>query len=272
MKLKDKTVIVTGAARGIGAAIANRFAQEGAKLVIADLNESEAKATAETMSGLGIACDVSKEEQIVKLVKATEDHFGPVDMFVSNAGLYRGEPDHAASASNEVWNLCWDVHVMAHVYAARAVLPSMIERGDGYFVQIASAAGLLNQIGDAAYSTTKHAAVAFAEALSISHGDQGIKVSAVCPQYVATQLLGYTDPADCKDVPGLLSPQELAEAVLKGVEAETFLILPHPEVEQYIQFKAGNYDKWLGAMRKLRSKVIDAGGSTRMEVMHKLIS
>jgi len=272
VKLKDKTVIVTGAARGIGAAIATRFAQEGAKLVIADLDEGEAKETASKISGLGVACDVTKEEQIKALVKATEEHFGPVDLFCSNAGLYRGEPDHAASASNEVWNLCWDVHVMAHVYAARAVLPSMIERGDGYFLQVASAAGLLNQIGDAAYSTTKHAAVAFAEALSISHGHQGIKVSAICPQYVATELLGYKDPADGKDVPGLLSPQDLAESVLKGVEEEKFLILPHPEVEQYIQFKAGNYDKWLGAMRKLRSKVIDESGSTRMEVMHKLIS
>ncbi|MEM7069498.1 MAG: SDR family oxidoreductase [Pseudomonadota bacterium] len=273
MKLNDKTVIVTGAARGIGAAIATRFAQEGAKVVVSDLNEDQAIATAEQFGGLGAACDVTDEAQIKALVEKTESHFGPVDLFCSNAGLYKGEPDHAASAPNEDWQLCWDVHVMAHVYAARAVLPSMIERGEGYFVQVASAAGLLAQIGDAAYSATKHAAVSFAESLAISHGDQGIKVSAVCPQYIATELLGYSEADGAKAASEhevLKTPQELAESVVKGVEEETFLILPHAEVEQYIQFKAGNYDKWIGAMRKLRAKALASGG-LRMEDMLKVM-
>lgn len=146
---------------------------------------------------------------------------------------------------------------MAHVYAARAVLPSMIERGEGYFVQMASAAGLLSQIGDAAYSASKHAAVGFAESLSITHGDDGIKVSVICPQYVATPMLGYDAGEGFDKYPGVISPEQVAGTVVQGIDAEQFLILPHPDVEQYIQFKPGNYDCWLGDMRKLRRKIID---------------
>jgi NAD(P)-dependent dehydrogenase (short-subunit alcohol dehydrogenase family) len=182
MNLKEKTVIVTGGARGIGKALSKRFAREGANVVVADLLEHAAQETADSINGLVVACDVRKESDIQNLVTRTEQHFGPIDLFCSNAGVCFGEPDTATSASNEVWQTCWEIHVMAHVYAARTVLPGMIKRGGGYFLQMASAAALLNQIGDAAYSTTKHAALGFAESLAITHADDGIVVSVVCPQ------------------------------------------------------------------------------------------
>ena len=160
---------------------------------------------------------------------------------------------------------------MAHVYAARAVLPSMLKRSEGYFVQMASAAGLLSQIGDAAYSASKHAAVGFAESLSITHGDDGIKVSVICPQYVATPMLGYGEGEDADQFPGVISPNQLAETVIEGIEAEKFLILPHPDVSQFIQYKTSDYDRWLGGMRKLRRKIVSEIGSTRLKEMHKLI-
>jgi NAD(P)-dependent dehydrogenase (short-subunit alcohol dehydrogenase family) len=271
MKLKDKVVIITGAARGIGAALAARFAGEGAKVVVADLDADASMETASRIRGVGVRCDVTNEEEVKALVSEAEARFGSVDMFCSNAGVCLGEPDHAASASNETWQTCWDVHVMSHVYAARAVLPGMINRGDGYLLQMASAAGLLSQIGDAAYSATKHAAVGFAESLSISHGRDGIKVSVICPQYVATAMLGYSDASEADKLPGVMTPQDLADTVVKGVEEEAFLILPHPDVAQFIQFKSANYDKWLGGMRKLRGKIINEIGTTDVTAMHKLV-
>ncbi|MBG6148475.1 NAD(P)-dependent dehydrogenase (short-subunit alcohol dehydrogenase family) [Labrenzia sp. EL_208] len=271
MKLKDKTVVVTGGARGIGAALARKFAEEGAKVTVADLVKSEAETTASQFGGLGLGCDVTKEADVQAVVAAVEDKFGPVDLFCSNAGICLGEPTHSASANNDVWNRCWNIHVMAHVYAARAVLPSMIERGDGYLLQMASAAGLLSQIGDAAYSATKHAAIGFAESLAITHGGDGIKVSVICPQYVATPMLGYSEGKAGSGLPNVMSPETLAEKVVQGVDEEAFLILPHPDVAQFVQFKSGNYDKWLGAMRKLRSKILDQVGTTELEAMHKLV-
>ncbi|WP_108816686.1 SDR family oxidoreductase [Loktanella sp. Alg231-35] len=271
MDLKNKTIIITGGARGIGAALTTRFAKEGAKVVVADLDEGAARATAAVIDGLAVACDVTKEADVQALVQQAEQHFGPVDMFCSNAGVCLGEPSHSASASNDTWGLCWDVHVMAHVYAARAVLPGMIERGSGYLLQMSSAAGLLSQIGDAAYSATKHAALGFAESVAITHGGDGIKVSVICPQYVATPMLGYADKGASSDLPGVITPEALAETVVEGVAQESFLILPHADVAQFIQFKSANYDKWLGAMRKLRSKIVDEIGSTDLEAMHKLV-
>jgi NAD(P)-dependent dehydrogenase (short-subunit alcohol dehydrogenase family) len=271
MNLKDKVVIVTGAARGIGAAMASRFAGEGARVVVADLSAEAAQEAAAAFGGLGVGCDVTREANVQALVAETEARFGPVDLFCSNAGVCLGEGDHAASASNTDWQLCWDVHVMAHVYAARAVLPGMIARGDGYLLQMASASGLLSQIGDAAYSATKHAAVGFAESLAISHADQGIKVSVICPLYVATPMLGYTDASEADDLPDVLTPEQVADAVVKGVARETFLILPHPQVAKFIQHKSSDYDRWLGAMRTLRGRIVDEIGSTRLEDMHKLV-
>lgn len=270
MEIKHKTVIITGAAQGIGAAIAKCFSDEGAKLVIADLNLEKIEQVATSIGANGFQCDVTREDDIQRLVNFAQEKYGTVDMFVSNAGVCFGEEDHSASASNEAWQKCWDIHVMSHVYAARAVLPSMIERGDGYLVQMASAAGLLSQIGDAAYSATKHAAVGFAESLSITHGKQGIKVSCICPQYVATQMTGYEDGHDNKNSDTILSAEDVAESVLQGIKNEQFLILPHPEVADFMQHKTADYDRWLGGMRKLRSNIIDAVGSTKLEDMHKL--
>lgn len=276
MQLKDKTVVVTGGGGGIGKALAIAFADKGAKVSVADLNFDEAKATAaqidiQGVNCIGTACDVTNESDIRNLVKETEKYFGPIDLFCSNAGIFIGEPDHSASASNEDWQANWNVHVMAHVYAARAVLPGMIERGDGYLVNMASAAGLLSQIGGAAYSTTKHAAVGFAESLSISHRDDGIKVSVICPQYVATPMLGYEDGNAAVDTQGVLSAEQVAQTVMEGIESEEFLILPHPEVAEYIRLKSVNYDRWLGGMRKLRRNIIRKLGNTRLIEMHKLV-
>lgn len=261
MKLNNKTVVITGAARGIGKALAIAFKREGARIVIADLLADEALATAALIDALGVGCDVSSETDIQNLVAIAEREYGPIDVFCSNAGICVGEPSHAASADNDAWAACWDIHVMAHVYAARTVLPSMIERGNGYFVQMASAAGLLSQIGDAAYSATKHAAVGFAESLSITHGDDGIKVSVVCPQYVATPMLGYSDGQSIDQYPGVISSEQVADAVIQGIEAEIFMILPHPEVAHYIQAKAANYERWLGGMRKLRRNIVSKIGN-----------
>ena len=271
MNVNDKTVVVTGGASGIGKALSIRFAEDGARVVVADRAEERARQIADQIQGLAVACDVAIETDIQNLVVRTEAHFGPIDLFCSNAGICFGEPDSAASAGNAEWQACWEVHVMAHVYAARAVLPGMIERGGGYFLQMASAAGLLNQIGDAAYSTTKHAAVGFAEALAISHGDEGIRVSVICPQYVATPMLGYEEGDDFGDYPGVLGPDQVADSVIKGLEDESFLILPHPQVEKFHQNKATDYDRWIHGMRRLRSNIIEQVGSTNLASMHKLV-
>ena len=271
MKLDGKHVVVTGGARGIGKALCDRFAAEGARVVVADLLQAEAQSTAQAIDGLAVACDVSKEDDVKQLVAAAEAYFGPVDLFCSNAGLFKEEPGHAASASNADWETNWQVHVMSQVYAARAVLPGMIERGEGYILNMASAAGLLSQIGNAAYSTTKHASVGFSESLSITHRDDGIRVSVMCPQFVATPMLGYSTGDDVSGIDGLIRPEQLAEAVVKGLEKEEFLILPHPEVAQYIEFKASQYDNWLEGMRKLRRKIISKLGGTNTVEMHRHI-
>lgn len=270
MNVNDKTVVVTGAASGIGRALAERFAGAGARIVVSDLNEGLARQVAGPLGGLAVACDVTKEDQVQNLVARAETHFGPIDLFCSNAGIFFGEPNLATSAENAQWQTCWEVHVMSHVYAARAVLPGMIARGEGYLLNMASAAGLLSQIGDAAYSATKHAAVGFAESLAITHGDDGIKVSVICPQYVATPMLGYEAGEGAADNPGVIGPEQVAEAVIEGLADERFLILPHPEVEKYRQHK-GDYDRWLGGMRKLRRHVVAETGGTRIEDMHKLV-
>ena len=271
MQLKDKTITVTGGASGIGKAMAVRFAEAGARVAVADLAVEKAEATAAQIHGLAVACDVTKEADIQNLVRQTEVEFGPIDMFCSNAGIGFGEPDLVSSASNAEWQTSWEVHVMAHVYAARAALPGMIERGSGYFLQTVSAADLLNQIGDTAYSTTKHAALGFAEALAITHGDHGIKVSVICPQYVATPMLGYAEDHATELSEGVITPEQVADTVMEGIAAERFLILPHPVAEKYRQNKAADYERWLDGMRKLRRGIIAETGSTRPEDMHRLI-
>lgn len=254
MKLADKVVVVTGGGSGIGKALCHRFKQEGARaIVVADIDAEAAQRVADSIDGLGLSCDVSDEQQIKALVQQAEDSYGQIDLFCSNAGVGFGDGGRAATgASNKQWQLNWDINVMAHVYAARAVIPGMVARGGGYLLQTCSAAGLLSQIGDAAYSTTKHAAIGLAESLAISHGDEGIKVSILCPQYVATRMIGLEEGDDYSDRDGVISPEQAAAAVVEGLDKEAFLILTHPEVEAYRQHKAANYDRWLGGMRKLR--------------------
>lgn len=257
MQVRDGVVVVTGGGNGIGKALCERFHAEGAKaVVVVDLEQDAAQGVADSISGVAYALDVRDGAQIAAMVAEVEDRFGRIDLFCSNAGIIAGdgEPWHVTSAANATWQAMWDIHVMAHVYAARACLPGMMARGEGYFLNTASAAGLLNQIGDAAYSTTKHAAVGFAEALAITHGDDGIKVSCLCPQAVATRMIGSVENGGTAGVDGVLTAQQVADAVIEGLTAEQFLILPHREVADYRQLKTDNYDRWLGGMRKLRRK------------------
>jgi len=257
MQVRDRVVVVTGGGNGIGKALCERFHAEGAKtVVVADLEQDAAQGVADSISGVAYALDVRDEAQIAGMVAEVEDRFGGIHLFCSNAGIIAGdgEPWHVTSAANATWQAMWEIHVMAHVYAARACLPGMMARGGGYFLNTASAAGLLNQIGDAAYSTTKHAAVGFAEALAITHGDDGIKVSCLCPQAVATRMIGSVENGGTAGVDGVLTAQQVADTVIEGLSAEQFLILPHSEVADYRQLKTDNYDRWLGGMRKLRRK------------------
>ena len=258
MRVEGKVIVVTGGASGIGRAMCLRFHEEGARAVaVADIDERGAREVAEATQGLAFRCDVSVESDVVALVQKTERRFGPIDLFCSNAGIAvaDGPGGMAASAPNEAWQRIWEVNVMAHVYAARAVLPGMIERGWGYLLITSSAAGLLSQIGSAPYSTTKHAAIGFAESLAITHGDQGICVSVLCPQGVATAMTaGKEHSPQAGD--GMLQPSDVAESVIQGLEEERFLILPHPQVLTYMQRKTSDYDRWLKGMRRLRRQFI----------------
>jgi NAD(P)-dependent dehydrogenase (short-subunit alcohol dehydrogenase family) len=251
MELKDRIVVVTGAASGIGRSLAIRFAKEGAKAVVcADRDETGAKATAEGIGGLAFRVDVSHEDEIRALIERVEAEVGPIDLFCSNAGIgFGGGPE----ASNEAWQSIWDINVMAHVWAARHLVPRMAARGGGYLLNTASAAGLLSQIGSAPYAVTKHAAVGLAEWLAITHGDQGIKVSVLCPQAVRTAMTAG-NPDGVASIDGMMEPDDLAETVVRSLEKEEFLILPHPEVLQYMRNKTADYGRWIGGMRKLNRR------------------
>ena len=259
MELANRVIVVTGAGSGIGAAMSRRFAREGPRaLVVADIDLDSASAVASSIDAMPIQVDVSAWDANDRLIGETEDRFGPIDLFCSNAGVAL---PGGADAPDDFWKLSIDVNLMAHVYAARAVLPGMIARGEGYLLHTASAAGLLTNIGAAPYSVTKHAAVGLAEWLAITHGDQGIKVSCLCPQGVRTNMLmaGAGDAAGAVVLSqGAIEPDDVAEAVVQGLRAESFLILPHPEVLTHFQRKAGDYDRWLGGMRKLQRRISDA--------------
>lgn len=261
MKLRDKVVLITGGAHGIGRALAERFHQEGARgIAVADLDAEVARAVARSVGGLPLAADVSRQADVARAVEATEERLGPIDLLCSNAGVaFSDAPGWTASSqADERWERAWNVNVMAHVWGARSVLPGMIRRGGGYLLHTVSAAGLLNQIGDAVYSTTKHAALGFAEAVAITHGDQGIKVSVLCPQAVATSMFAgdeHRAAAEAASADGVLSPAEVAEAVVRGLAEESFLILPHPQVRKYFERKASDYDRWLSGMRRFRRRL-----------------
>ena len=249
MKLEGKVAVVTGGASGIGRALARRFDAEGAKAVaVADVQTEALEAVAQEIGGLAVTCDVSKESDIKELVKRTEDELGPIDVFCSNAGIAILGDEHA---TDDQWQRNWDIHVMAHIYAARAVAQKMAERGSGYLVNTSSAAGVLTHIKSATYSVTKHAAVAFAEFLSITYGPSGVKVSVLCPQAVNTAMIqGRED--DVASVDGMIEPETLADCVIETMEKEEFLILPHPQVLEYMRRKTGDYDRWLRGMQRLR--------------------
>jgi NAD(P)-dependent dehydrogenase (short-subunit alcohol dehydrogenase family) len=262
MDVAGKIVVVTGGADGIGAALARRFAAAGAaKVVVADINGEGAAQVAAEIGGEAVTLDVRDGAAIAALVADLEARFGRIDLFCSNAGVGGGDPDpyNAASATDATWARGWEVNVMAHVHAARAVIPGMLARGEGYILNTVSAAGLLSQIGSAVYSTTKHAAIGFAESLAIAHGDGGIRVSVLCPQGVDTAMLraggGSAQP---QNLDGVLTPAQVADNVIEGLAAEKFLILPHPIVETYMQRKTADYDRWLGGMRRLRARMAGA--------------
>jgi NAD(P)-dependent dehydrogenase (short-subunit alcohol dehydrogenase family) len=262
MEISGKVVVVTGGGSGIGRELALRAHREGAVYVaVADLNEEAARETAAAI-GPGASpfrCDVSHEPDIQRLVRETEAAAGPIGLFCSNAGIIALDPDfdNAASAPDSAWERSWGVHVMAHVYAARAVLPGMITRREGWLLNTVSAAGLLSQIGSAVYSTTKHAAIGFAESLAIAHKDHGIGVSVLCPQGVATGMTtgGFFAGAD---VDGVMTAELCVDAAIAGLRAEKFVILPHANVADYVKLKADNYERWIGGMAKLRRRIAAA--------------
>ena len=261
MDVKDKVVVVTGGAEGIGAALCRRFAGAGAAVVVVvDRNGEGAAATAKAIGGEAVTLDVTDGPAMAARVADIEARHGRIDLFCSNAGVGEGDPDeaNAASSPDAVWTRAWNVNVMAHVHAARAVTPGMAARGEGYILNTVSAAGLLSQIGGAVYSTTKHAAIGFAESLAITHGGQGIKVSVLCPQGVDTALLRAGGDNQPQNLDGVMTPDEVADAVIEGLAAESFLILPHPIVLTYMQRKTADYDRWLAGMRRLRAKLIAA--------------
>ncbi len=255
MELRDRHIVLTGAASGIGRALAARFAaDEPRALVLSDLDARSLAEVAEALGATAVAADVGRRGEVERLISEAESANGPIDVFFSNAGI--GGPPGLVDAGDEDWARTWEVNVMAHVRAARVLVPGMAARGEGYLVSTASAAGLLTQVSAAAYSVTKHAAVALAEWISVNYGDAGVRVSCLCPQAVRTPMLEAAlaeDPVGA--VPllagGVLEPEEVAEAVVAGMRDERFLILPHPVVGEYLALKGTQPERWLGGMRKM---------------------
>jgi NAD(P)-dependent dehydrogenase (short-subunit alcohol dehydrogenase family) len=262
MDIADKVVVITGGASGIGAAMAQRFARAGARgVVIADLDERTTQKAADDLGAVGVAADVTKDDDVARVIQTAEDTFGPIDLFCANAGIGSGSGLEAPDAT---WDAVLGVNIRAHITAARQLVPRWLERGSGYWLTTASAAGIVTQIGDAPYAVSKHAAVAFAEWLSVTYGARGIKVSCLCPMGVDTPLLrgGLGTEGDeglgarvVEAAGTILAPEDVAQTVLEAIEQETFLVLPHPEVLDYLRFKAADYDRWLAGMQHLQARV-----------------
>lgn len=250
MELQDKIVVITGAGSGIGRALAVRFHAEGAKqIIVVDINLRNAQDTADMVNGVAMMADVAKEDDISRVIEETEANVGAIDLFCSNAGVAIGE---SIDSPNSEWQASWDINVMSHVYAARHLVPRMVARGGGYFLNTSSAAGLLNQIGGAAYGVTKHAAIGFGEWLAIHHKHEGINVSMLCPQAVRTPMTAVDNDAIAAAASnGMIEPEELANCVVEELRKESFLILPHAIVQEYMRNKTTNYDRWIGGMNKL---------------------
>ena len=263
MQVAGKVVVVTGGANGIGKALCEALHGAGAvKVVVADLDIHRAREVAAGIDGAAFKCDVAQEKNILHVIEETERQFGPIALFCSNAGIGGGfypMSVNAGGTSDEPFARSWAIHVMAHVYAARHLIPRYKARGGGYFLNTIPAAGLLSQVGSPAYSTTKHAAVGFAENVAISHRADGIKVSILCPQGVDTNML-RSIPKGPQSGDGDLSPEQVARDALAGIEQETFLILPHPQVLGYMRKKTENYDRWIGGMAKIQAKMREEFG------------
>jgi NAD(P)-dependent dehydrogenase (short-subunit alcohol dehydrogenase family) len=263
VELAGKHVVVTGAASGIGRACAARFVAEGARVVAADRDQARVRAVGEEIGALAVGVDVSRESEITALIAAAQEHHGPIDLFFSNAGV--AGPGGGPEAPDAALQETWEINVMAHVWAARALLPAWLDRGEGYLLSTASAAGLLTQVSALAYSITKHAGVALAEWLSITYGDAGINVSCLCPQGVRTPMLDVAleDPIGAAPLlaGGVMEPDEVAAVVVEGVRDERFLILPHAEVANHMALKGAQPERWLKGMRKLVRQAREASGA-----------
>jgi NAD(P)-dependent dehydrogenase (short-subunit alcohol dehydrogenase family) len=253
MRLSGRHVVITGGGGGIGSALARRIAQEGARVVVADRELAPAEAVAEQIGGLAVQFDAAREQDVKALIARAQEANGPIDVFISNAGVPGGMG--GPETPDETWEEAWHVNVMAHVWAARALLPDMLERGEGYLVNTASAAGLLTQVSSLGYSVTKHAAVALAEWMAIEYGDAGIRVSCICPQGVRTPMLDLAmdEPAGAAALTagGLIEPEEVAEALVRGIDEERLLILPHEEVAHHMALKGSEPERWIAGMRRL---------------------
>ena len=252
MKIEGKVCAVTGAASGIGRALARRFKAEGAAgVALADLDADGLAPLADELGALALPCDVAREVDVRNLIAKTEEAYGPIGVFCSNAGIVSEGGEEAPDAE---WQRNWDVHLMAHVYAARALAPAMAARGEGYLVLTASAAGVLSHPDSATYAVTKHATVAFAEYLSIAYGDQGVCVSVLCPQAVRTAMTRGREDS-IASIDGMIEPEEAADCVVESMAQERFLTLPHPQVLDYMRRKTADYDRWLAGMRRLKARL-----------------